>query len=911
MTDESLTTEPESFFRRRGDDSRDSGETTPGIEPGRVIGDFRLIRKLGEGGMGQVWEAEQISLRRPVALKLMPSRRVLSEARLAMFEREAQAGGRLAQPSIVSVLAYGEAGGIPYIAQELVGDGWSLKDVIQEAQLAHDLPDDWYPRIAKFFAKAADALQVAHDAGVIHRDLKPQNILIADDDRPMIADFGLAKVSGVESISRTGELAGTYCYMSPEQALAKRIGLDHRSDVFSLGATLYESLTLQRPFDGDTQHQVTEAICWEEPDDPRNVRSRVPRDLTVICLKAIEKRRRDRYQSMNEFAADIHRYLRNEPVHAKAASTLLRARKWARRHPVRASSIAITALAVVVISSLAMSLHNESRDLSLAITALAEEKRVSDEHLELAESHRSSLLRLSAAVELDALTAEAGHLWPATPELIPELDDWLQRARSLVATLESRPSDNDVGHRRLLATLALPTFIHKHDDGRALTRHSERVDWDLVQRLVGSIWDDWGKSAYQRPQERAWLKVEMEEQIGPIDSLSMHRIWWINQLAHLVAGVEALGDPQTGLIDGISPEHGWGIARRREYAATVEQRTVSGDEARQRWEEAIASIADAGQCSAYGGLAIAPQLGLLPIGRDPASGLWEFWHVMSGNEPLRDDDGRLLLTESMGVVLVLIPGGTFWMGAQATAPSGRNYDPQALESSSPVHEVEVAPFFLSKYELTQAQWQASEGHNPSLAGHSDWKKSWGASNEGWSALLPVEQVSWEDGTQSLARLGLALPSEAQWEYAARAGTSSVFWSGDKVADLSGVANVADRYGYDHGGSTWSVWESELDDGHTVTAPVGSYRANGFGLQDILGNVWEWCEDISSNSYADAPTDGSAVLESEAGSLGQSSRVMRGGSWYGSLRACRSAYRGGYQPGTRTGFIGLRPAKPLR
>ncbi|MFT7464751.1 MAG: hypothetical protein ACI9EF_003110 [Pseudohongiellaceae bacterium] len=393
---------PHSFYKRKSDPFGELSAPATGIQPGRVIGDFRLFRKLGEGGMGQVWEAKQLSLHRLVALKVMPSDRVLSASQLATFERETQAGGRLHHPSIVSVLAYGEADGVPYIAQELVGDGWTLKDVIQEARLAQEMPDDWYSRIAQFFAVAADALQLAHDAGVIHRDLKPANMLVAADDRPRIADFNLATVRGIEANSQSGDLARTDCYMSPEQANAKAVELDHRSDIFSLGTTLYEALTLQRPFDGDTRQQITAAIVYGEPLSPKAIRSKVPRDLAVICLKAMEKRRQDRYATISELATDLRRSMNNEPLVARPAGPLLRVGKWTRRYPAKTVASAFTVAALVAVSFLALWQHEAANELAQKNTKLESTVAERDSALAAEQAQRERANALTAEAEAGA-----------------------------------------------------------------------------------------------------------------------------------------------------------------------------------------------------------------------------------------------------------------------------------------------------------------------------------------------------------------------------------------------------------------------------------------------------------------------------------------------------------------------------
>ncbi|MEE8468368.1 MAG: serine/threonine-protein kinase, partial [Planctomycetota bacterium] len=339
-----------SFFGRRKEQPPLPLSLT-GIEPGRVIDDFRLIAPIGQGGMGQVWEAQQISLGRRVALKLVRPDRV-NEHTLDLFSREARAGGRLSHSGIVSLFGHGEAEGVAWISMELVEEAWTLKDFIDETARTDKLPDGYYKAVAKLLAEVADALQAAHAANVIHRDLKPANVLITPDEHPKVTDFGLAKITDETALSVTGDFAGTYAYMSPEQVAAKRAGLDHRTDVFSLGVVLYEMLTLRRPFDGDTSAQVAQQILMKDPPDPVSVRSRIPRDLAVICGKCLEKDVDRRYQTMAELAADIRRHLGHEPIHARPPTVSQRVTKWIKRNPTKSGVGTVAALALVAIAGL-------------------------------------------------------------------------------------------------------------------------------------------------------------------------------------------------------------------------------------------------------------------------------------------------------------------------------------------------------------------------------------------------------------------------------------------------------------------------------------------------------------------------------------------------------------------------------
>ena len=395
------------------------------LVPGQRLGRFVLREFLAEGGMGQVWVAEDTDLRRDVALKLVLPDRVNPRA-LELFAREARAGGRLSHPNLVATHAYGEDDGLTWIAQELVEDSWTVKDFLETVRKQDEgVSRDYYRRVAELLAQVADGLEAAHQAGVIHRDLKPANILITRDDIPKVTDFGLARVLDDSFRSVTGELAGTWAYMSPEQVNARRAGLDHRTDVFSLGIVMYELLTQRRPFDGDTTAQVAEQILYEDPRPVRVVRSQCPVELSVICGKALEKRPQDRFQTAHELAADLRRYLANEPILSRPPGPLRRSLKWMQRHPALSSAGAVSTVALAVVSALllenirtndALELSNESlasrtedlqrtnADLDAANTELrstAEALELSNESL---ASRTEDLQRTNA--DLDAANTE-------------------------------------------------------------------------------------------------------------------------------------------------------------------------------------------------------------------------------------------------------------------------------------------------------------------------------------------------------------------------------------------------------------------------------------------------------------------------------------------------------------------------
>jgi formylglycine-generating enzyme required for sulfatase activity len=301
----------------------------------------------------------------------------------------------------------------------------------------------------------------------------------------------------------------------------------------------------------------------------------------------------------------------------------------------------------------------------------------------------------------------------------------------------------------------------------------------------------------------------------------------------------------------------------------------------------------------------------VPLRRDPASGLWEFLHLESGEAPSVGETGSYILGPETGIILVLLPKGTFEMGDQGEEPDALNFDPQAepIESSTrlkqfPTVRVALAAFFISKYEVTQAQWTRLTGRNPS--------REHRISLPGYvpDELHPINWVDWNESMQLVSQVGLTLPTEAQWEYAARAGTTTPWWTGFKRSTLRGAANLADS----RARLVKSALEIELadwpdlDDGFGYLAPVGTYRANSFGLHDVCGNVFEWCRDAGATSYNNSPDVRIDTFERFLGDEGL--RVRRGGGFLTRASACRSAARRFSGPKVALEDTGLRPARDL-
>lgn len=443
-----------------------AADVSVALQPHKQLGDFGIVREIGRGGMGVVYEAEQVSVGRRVALKVLPFIALVDDRPLQRFRNEVRAAATLQHPNIVAVYSVGEERGVHYYAMQLIRgqtvasviaqlralrddecalDGSTISQVLSAAspfadqglertsdaqqpghteQAAVDTRvkegsttwprqnrHEFYRSIAALGIQAARALQHAHEQGVVHRDVKPGNLMLDTSGQLWITDFGLARIEADPGITMTGDLVGTLRYMSPEQALGKRIVVDNHADIYSLAATLYEFIALRPVFDGRDRQELLRQIALQEPSSLRRVDRNVPRELDVIIQRGLAKDPDQRYATAAELADDLQRFLNHEPIHAKPPTLPTRAVKWGQRHRALVASV-VSIGAVVLIATTIVAIVLAARTAERAREAQRTNQGINDA---LAEVVR---LRQNASSET------------------PYLQDWVPLARAQIERAE-------------------------------------------------------------------------------------------------------------------------------------------------------------------------------------------------------------------------------------------------------------------------------------------------------------------------------------------------------------------------------------------------------------------------------------------------------------------------------------------
>lgn len=374
-------------------DQDDSEATHPSASlasaPAQRIADYDLIDELGRGGMGLVYRARQRKLDRLVALKMILHADYSDSMARERFVREAELIAKLQHPNIVQIFDFGEHEGNPYFSLELV-EGGSLDRKLKESPLS---PEE----SAQLVKTLANAIHAAHDIGVIHRDLKPANVLLTDDGIPKITDFGLARQLNRAGETQEGMIVGTPSYMSPEQAAGRINDISPATDVYALGAILYECLTARPPFKASTTAETILQVIQDEPVSVIRIQSKTPKDLETICLKCLQKDPKKRYHSAMELAEDLERFLDHRPIKARPVGIVEQVFRWMKRHPGIASLLLIIFLLLGIGMSLITWQWREAvHERNRAESAQQSEKQAHAETRDIEEQLTRALVDMSA-----------------------------------------------------------------------------------------------------------------------------------------------------------------------------------------------------------------------------------------------------------------------------------------------------------------------------------------------------------------------------------------------------------------------------------------------------------------------------------------------------------------------------------
>jgi serine/threonine protein kinase/formylglycine-generating enzyme required for sulfatase activity len=832
----------------------------PGAAPPlQQLGDYQILRELGRGGMGVVYEAQQLSLGRHVAIKVLPAHALLDARHLGRFQREARSAAKLHHTNIVPVFGVGEQDGLHYYVMQLIR-GLGLDVLLDElrrlwqphgtlaptraeapgrptndnrdvsavdvargllsgrfrqpapgaltmgtrpavsapgvASPAASAPGDpeastkvhaadtihlpgqtepstlsesgqqYWQSVARIGMQVADALAYAASQGVLHRDIKPSNLLLDETGNVWVTDFGLAKAdSDGDNLTRSGDVIGTLRYIAPERFNGQG---DLRSDVYSLGLTLYELLTLRPAFDEADRNKLVKQMTHDEPERPRKLNKRVPRDLETVVLKAIARDPAHRYQTPAAMAEDLKRFVEDRPVRARRVGEAEKLWRWCRRNPLPASLLA--GIVLVFLAGFAGVFGQWRVAETQRGIALAREQEALQE-AEKAKKARDFLVTIFQISERDV---QGGNI----------------TARQILADAE----------RRIAVEFAAQPELRQE-----------------LEAAIGKVKRGLGRKVPQAMILEVRGPVQLRSATGERKAAA------VQALVNLDDRLELSADAQVQLVF-LSDFH----KERLKSGSVV---TVHGK------------------------------------GCEPADAVLE-------------RDSSILMT------FVRLPKGTFYMGWDGVTKGVRT-------------EIK-ADFEIAVHDVTQGQWEAIMGDNPSH--HS--RKHAGADkdiSDEELKLFPVENVSWNDTQAFIKKLNerergrgylYRLPTQAEWEYAARGGATSE----EECSYHFYLARPTNSLSSDQANFNGNYPKGNAPKGKYLERPsrVGAYPPNKLGLCDMHGNVWQWCDD---------------AVEDPRGKI---RRVIRGGGWRHGAGHSITAYRRDYTPRYSRLDLGFRLVRvPVR
>ncbi len=913
-----------------------------GFVPGEAIRDYVLEAKLGAGGFGEVWRARQSSLDRAVAIKIMHSHLTEDQRFQRRFRDEAMALAKFDHPHIVTVFDFFASEGSFFLVMAYV-EGQSLADVIDKrGPLTQD-------EALTIMTDVLDALDFAHQKTVIHRDVKPSNILVQKDGHALLVDFGIALIMGKPRITQQGTHIGTPEYMSPEQITARN--LDHRTDEYSAGCVLYEMLTGRPPFgsqDEEVPHYTLMERHLNTPPEPlRNLNPAVDAATEAVVLKAMAKDPHARFGGCGEMAEALRAVGKRRGVVPETAESTPAGKPEIEKPPSPPSPekpglrFGVVAVVVAVIGVLigGVILWIDHRVEKAAEQAQQQAEQVTDG---LAEKARALVAKANQALankdvkeadiylrlladfdrdhrDLTRLRAELQKLKDEqnkAREAKRQAELAAQRKAEEAAQRKAAEQERENEIAELLGKAETALSGQRIEVAEDVLRQLETLDRDHsalpgLRAQLRKLKDERNKeqviASLLEKAERAFGALRLTTPPGD-NAFEYYREVLNMDRGHAQAkeGLSRIAERYLGwaerAIDQNKPEKAEehlnkastvdsDYPRIREVRLAVEQARA---EHRRAEEEALRKAQEAARRKAE------QQQRKKKIAEflDNAEKALSRYRLVEAADYVEkassvDPDhpavrklrtalekasapGRafrdVLKNGGHGPEMVVIPAGQFRMG---DIQGGGGSD------EKPVHDVRIGrAFAMGKHEVTFEEYDRfveSTGHRK-------------PSDSGWGrGKRPVINVSWDDAKAYVQWLSretgeeYRLPSEAEWEYAARAKTDSARYWGEDADRACDYANVHDLTSQKING--FSGTHHACDDGYAKTAPVGRFKANGFVLKDMLGNVWEWVEDCYHDSYNGAPKDG---LARTVGNCGR--RVLRGGSWGNVPRSVRSAYR---------------------